>query len=94
MAPFPWIVKGLSTWGERRAYDGTVGEQGRVRYLTEGLLRALHRRESDREPRLASFVPHHSFLRDDAMELMPGEVAELRSLTPAPGTSRRSRPRR
>jgi predicted acyl esterase len=55
-----------------------VDEHGRVVYLTEGQLRALHRRTSDPEPRFTPFAPHHSFLREDGMELVPGEVAEIR----------------
>ena len=71
-------VTSTATDGAFYVYLEDVDEQGRVHYLTEGLLRALHRRESDREPRFALFVPHHSFLREDAMELVPGEVAEIR----------------
>ena len=59
-------------------YLEDVDENGRVTYVTEGQLRALHRRLTDRRPPLALFVPHHSFLRDDGMPLVPGEVAELR----------------
>lgn len=55
-----------------------VDERGRVTYVTEGMLRALHRHVSEEEPPLKLFVPHHSFLRGDARPLVPGEVAELR----------------
>ncbi len=71
-------VTSTATDGAFFVYLEDVDEHGHVRYLTEGLLRALHRRETDREPRLTLFVPHHSFLREDAMELVPGEVAEIR----------------
>jgi uncharacterized protein len=59
-------------------YLEDVDEDGKVIYVTEGQLRALHRRISDQEPPLKLFVPHHSFLRKDGMPLVPGEVAELR----------------
>ena len=59
-------------------YLEDVDENGRVTYVTEGQLRALHRRLTDRRPPLALFVPHHSFLREDGMPLVPGAVAELR----------------
>ena len=71
-------VASTATDGAFYVYLEDVDEDGRVLYLTEGQLRALHRRESDREQRFASFVPHHSFLREDGMELVPGEVAEIR----------------
>jgi uncharacterized protein len=59
-------------------YLEDVDEESRVIYVTEGQLRAIHRRVSDQEPPLGLFVPHHSFLRKDGMPLVPGEVAELR----------------
>jgi predicted acyl esterase len=55
-----------------------VDANERVIYLTDGQLRARSRCVSDRPPRLPLFVPHHSFLREDAGPLVPGEVAELR----------------
>ncbi len=60
------------------AYLEDVGETGRVVYLTEGMLRALHRRESDRPSFGNPFVPYHSYLRKDGMPMVPGEVVEIR----------------
>ena len=45
--------------------------------ITEGQLRAMHRRVSSEEPPYPMFGPHHSFERKDAMSLVPGETAEL-----------------
>jgi uncharacterized protein len=58
-------------------YLEDVDEAGRVTYLTEGQIRAIHRRMSDRPTPLELFVPHHSFRKADALPLIPGEVAEL-----------------
>ena len=57
-------------------YLSDVDPQGRSRYLTEGGLRALHRKvsESDLMPGTRAF---HSFSRAHAQALKPGEPAEL-----------------
>lgn len=59
-------------------YLEDVLPDGRVFYLTEGLLRAMHRKISDEQPPYKQLVPYHSFKKADAMPLVPGEVAELR----------------
>jgi hypothetical protein len=58
------------------AYLEDVGPDGSVVYVTEGMLRALHRRYAapDGDP---LGLPRRSFLREDAEPLVPGEVAEL-----------------
>jgi putative CocE/NonD family hydrolase len=71
-------VASTATDGAFYVYLEDVDENGWVTYVTEGHLRALHRRLTGRRPPLALFVPHHSFLREDAMALVPGEVAEVR----------------
>ncbi|MFC1889897.1 CocE/NonD family hydrolase [Thermodesulfobacteriota bacterium] len=58
-------------------YLEDVDEKGRVAYVTEGLLRALHRGLSEHEPPYPHVVPYHSFLREDAMKIGEGEVAAL-----------------
>ncbi len=58
-------------------YLEDVGPDGRVRYITEGQLRALHRKVSDEKPPYVIHGPYHSFLRKDGMPLVPGEVARL-----------------
>src|ERR1044072_425093 len=57
-------------------YLEDVDENGKVTYLTEGELRAVHRRVSNEAGKLP--VPHHTFLKKDAMPLVPGQVAELK----------------
>jgi hypothetical protein len=58
-------------------YLEEVDQDGQVRYLTEGQLRALHRRVSDKAPPYAQFGPYHSFQRQDALPLTPGLITEL-----------------
>jgi predicted acyl esterase len=65
--------------GAFHVYLEDVGPDGRVTYLTEGLLRAVHRKVGD--PRTAPYVPlgvYHSLRKVDVRPLTPGEVAEIR----------------
>jgi uncharacterized protein len=60
------------------AYLEDVGPDGRVSYLTEGLLRAIHRKTSD--PASAPYVPlgvYHTYKKEDSLPLVPGEAAEV-----------------
>lgn len=50
---------------------------GRVQYVTEGQLRALHRKLSDHEAPYQSPAPYRSFCARDAAPLVPGNVEEL-----------------
>jgi len=59
-------------------YLEDVNATGAVRYVTDGQLRALHRKVSDDPPPYRQFVPYHSFKRRDAMPLRAGEIATLR----------------
>ena len=59
-------------------YLEDVDESGKVTYLTEGELRAIHRRVSQETSPLKILVPYHSFKRKDSLPLVPGEVAELK----------------
>jgi putative CocE/NonD family hydrolase len=59
-------------------YLEDVAPDGRVSYLTEGELRALHRKLSPPDPRRVTLGPRHSMVRADGAALVPGEVAELR----------------
>lgn len=58
-------------------YLEDVAPDGTVRYITEGMLRAVHRRVSGEAPPYEVLGPYHSFRRADALPLVPGEVAEL-----------------
>jgi putative CocE/NonD family hydrolase len=58
-------------------YLEDVDEQGYVRYITEGQLRAIHRKPSQDVPPYWTGMPHHSFLKKDAAPLPKGEVVEM-----------------
>lgn len=59
------------------AYLEDVDPQGRTRYVTEGILRALHRKVRETPPGLQWVGPYHSLEEADAELLTPGEPAEL-----------------
>jgi putative CocE/NonD family hydrolase len=59
-------------------YLEEVDESGKVTYLTEGQLRAVHRKIAKDAPPYATPVPYHTFNRRDALPLVPNEVAELK----------------
>lgn len=59
-------------------YLEDVAPNGQVYYLTEGILRAIHRKLSQDEPPLAQLGSYHSFKKDDASPLNPGEVSAVR----------------
>lgn len=54
-----------------------VTPEGVVHYLTEGQLRALHRKISEKPAPYTLSKPYHSFKREDAQALVPGDVSEL-----------------
>jgi putative CocE/NonD family hydrolase len=58
-------------------YLEEVDASGNVIYVTEGQLRAIHRKLSEEERPYQGVIPHRSFEKKDAMPLVPGEVAEL-----------------
>ncbi len=59
------------------AYLESVAPDGTVRYLTEGVLRAIHRRTASTAPAYVPLGPHRSFLRADASPLLPGQLATV-----------------
>ncbi len=59
------------------AYLEDVDERGRVTYVTEGQLRAIHRRLPAEASPYDLQVPYRSFRREDMQPLRPGEVLEL-----------------
>lgn len=59
------------------AYLEDVDEQGRVTYVTEGQLRAIHRRLPAEASPYDLQVPYRSFRRAELNPLLPGEVLEL-----------------
>ena len=70
-------VKSTHDDGNFFVYLEAIDEQGNAHYLTEGMLRAIHRKISMDMPPYKQFVPYHSFKRKDAMPLIPGEAAKL-----------------
>jgi putative CocE/NonD family hydrolase len=58
-------------------YLEDVDPLGRVRYVTEGILRVIHRKTGEDPARWDRPVPFHTFRSEDAEPLVPGEVAEL-----------------
>ncbi|MBT9137107.1 MAG: putative serine esterase [Firmicutes bacterium] len=58
-------------------YLEDVDESGVVRYITEGILREVHRRLSDETPSCFSPGPYRTFKRRDLAPLPPGETVEL-----------------
>ncbi len=60
------------------AYLSEVEADGTVRYVTEGMLRALHRKEQDPPDAYRAAWPWRSFTRADAAPLVPGQAATLR----------------
>ncbi len=66
-------VASSDTDGAFHVYLEDVDEQGKVSYVTEGLLRALHRKVSH-EPRPykdVENIPYHSYLKKDGAPLAP-----------------------
>ncbi|MDB5415445.1 MAG: peptidase [Rubritepida sp.] len=59
-------------------YLSEVEADGTVRYVTEGLLRALHRKETRHPPEYQSPWPFRTYHRDDASPLTPGVAERMR----------------
>jgi putative CocE/NonD family hydrolase len=70
-------VSSTASDGAFFVYLEDVDEQGRVTYVTEGMLRALHRKISTGPAPYVDVVPYHTFKSADAMKLAPGKVSEL-----------------
>lgn len=58
-------------------YLEMVDKDGQVYYLTEGQLRGLHRKVSQKPQPYDIPVPYHTYERADALPLEPGQPAEL-----------------
>lgn len=71
------FVSSSATDGNLIVYLEEITPAGDVRYVTEGNLRMIHRKISNNEPPYKLVVPYHSFNREDAMPLVPGEIAEI-----------------
>ena len=69
-------VKSTHSDGAFLVYLEDVLENGKSVYITEGGLRAIHRKVS-KNPYVNQETPYHSFAEEDAKPLVPGEIAEL-----------------
>jgi putative CocE/NonD family hydrolase len=58
-------------------YLEDVAPDGTVYYLTEGILRSIHRKVSNEASLYHLQVPYHSFRKADALPLVPDEMAEI-----------------
>jgi putative CocE/NonD family hydrolase len=58
-------------------YLEDVDSNGRVRYVTEGILRGIHRKVGEDPSVWDRPIPYHSYRSEDAEPLVPGEVTAL-----------------
>jgi len=70
-------IASTATDGAFFVYLEDVDPSGKVIYLTEGHLRALHRKVSSDPHPFTEPVPYHSYRRADGAPLVPGQVARL-----------------
>jgi uncharacterized protein len=59
-------------------YLEDVAPDGRVTYITEGLLRLTNRKETDKSLSYAPLGVNRSFKRTDALPVVPGEIMKVR----------------
>ncbi len=59
------------------AYLEDVDENGDIVYITEGLLRLIHRKVSNKTPPYKTMVPYHSYMKKDSQPMILGEIAEV-----------------
>lgn len=70
-------VASTETDGAFHVYLEDVAPDGTVTYITEGILRAIHRKVSESEPLYVPVGPYHSYTEADAAPLVPGETTEI-----------------
>ena len=58
-------------------YLEAVAPDGHVTYITEGVLRGIHRKISSDTPPYHHFGPYHSYLQEDAADLPIDEIVEI-----------------
>ncbi|MGH1364177.1 MAG: CocE/NonD family hydrolase [Calditrichia bacterium] len=71
------FVRSSESDGTFIAYLEDVAPDGRVTYITEGILRALHRQVSNGTPPYHQFGPYHSYLAADGAPIPANEIVEL-----------------
>jgi len=70
-------VTSTATDGNFIVYLEDIAPDGKVTYVTEGELRAIHRKISNETPPYRSIYPYRTFARKDVLALVPGRVANL-----------------
>ena len=71
-----WL-RSSETDGQFFVYLETVDPDGRVRLLTEGQLRGIHRKVSSDTVPYRLFGPHHSLKQVDAEDMIPGQITGI-----------------
>jgi len=71
------FVSSSTTDAQVFVYLEDMDENGKVQYVTEGELRALHRKVSNEKAPYKQVGPYHSYLKEDGQPLILGEVAEM-----------------
>ncbi len=77
----PVVTLNLSsntTDGAFYTYLEDVAPDGKVTYITEGQLRALHRKISDTNLGFTSIGPSHSYSKEDSELIIPGQNIEMK----------------
>lgn len=77
----PVVTLKLSSTAEDGAfyvYLQDVAPDGKVTYITEGELRAIHRKVTEEDQGHAILGPKHSFAEKDGEPLVPGENTEIK----------------
>jgi len=59
-------------------YLEDVDEKGNITYITDGEFRVIHRKISNETPPYKTLLPFHTYKKQDAMPLIPGEIAEIK----------------
>ncbi len=70
-------VTSTATDGNFFVYLEDVAPEGTSTYVTEGMLRALHRKLSTAKPAYRTLYPFRSYQRRDGQPLVPGRPATL-----------------
>jgi len=60
------------------AYFEDVDEKSNVTYVTDGEFRLIHRKVLSTEPPYKILIPYHSYNKEDAAPLVPGEITEVK----------------
>ncbi|NHJ20133.1 MAG: CocE/NonD family hydrolase [Candidatus Lokiarchaeota archaeon] len=60
------------------AYFEDVDENGKITYITDGEFRVIHRKILTENPPYKILIPYHSYKKEDAAPLVPGEITEIK----------------